>query len=232
MPHLSQRLLQVGAQDVGERAAINDQLPHMQRMQHRPICTRMQASVTSLVVLSMLCTPIRPLQTPPEGSDDLARLPTSAKPPRSQDKGVRRGSTVCTFVGAGPLVPADGLVLRVQVPQQLLQARGGFLAAARVADEQRVRVADQLACDRDVDRGLLLVPRDDPNLQARARCFVTSLQGHALGFALQGPHCTEHNCTWHPPGLHGRPLTAMHAGCKHFSGSSNDGPEDVCQQQG
>ena len=38
--HLRQLLLEVGAHDVAERAAVNDQLAHAQRVQLRAVCAR------------------------------------------------------------------------------------------------------------------------------------------------------------------------------------------------
>ena len=49
-----QLLLHVCAQDVGQRAAINDQLTHMQRVQDRPVCRCATAQVRRRTKLDML----------------------------------------------------------------------------------------------------------------------------------------------------------------------------------
>ena len=41
-----------------------------------------------------------------------------------------------------------------------------------IADEQRVRVADELAADGNVDGGLLLVACDDPYLQQEIHTYA------------------------------------------------------------
>ena len=62
-------------------------------------------------------------------------------------------------------------VVRLEVCQQRVQARGGRIARARVAQQQRVGAADEVARDGDVDRSLLLVAGDDPQLRGRkAQC--------------------------------------------------------------